>query len=420
MEPTATSAPSRDIGLWRQPGFGKLWGAVTAANLADGVTLAAVPLAAAALTSDPALIAGTVVAQRLPWLLFSLPAGVLVDRLDRRLLLVSANLLRALALGLFAVTLEVGVDGSAGLALLYGAGFLVGSAETVADNSSIAITPALVPREHLDRANGRIFAAMPVANELVGPPVGAWLFAVAAAWAFSGSAAAFAVAGVLALALRGTFRVALPPERPRRAMRAEVAEGLRWFAGNRVVRAAALEAAGSNLLSAATGSILIVLAQDRLGLDAQGFGFFLATAAVGGILGGWLADRTVAVAGPGPTILLSMVVPAVGFAIIALTRNPLVAGGGLALGSFAAMLGNVVTHTLRQRAVPDHLLGRVTSAYRLVGLGALPIGGLLGGIVARYANVTAVFWMAAAGMLVLAALIGPILTTANLRAAEAG
>jgi MFS family permease len=155
------------------------------------VLLAAAPLLAATLTRDPLLVAVLIIAQRLPWLLFTLPSGVIVDRLDRRHVMIVANGMRGIALALLAVIVAVG---SGGLLALYAVAFLVGIAETLADNAAIAILPPLIDDADLERANGRIFATQSAANELVGPPVGAALFAAAPAAAFAAAAAGFTLA----------------------------------------------------------------------------------------------------------------------------------------------------------------------------------------------------------------------------------
>ncbi|MGH8874945.1 MAG: MFS transporter [Acidimicrobiia bacterium] len=151
------------------PDFAKLWGAAAVSNLGDGVRLAALPLLASALTRDPGLVAGLTVALRLPWLLLSLPAGAIIDRLDRRRLMARASLLQGAAMASLGAALWAGW---AGLPMLYLVAFLLGTGEVVRDTASHTVVPSLVPMELLERANGRLYATQMVANELVGPPIG--------------------------------------------------------------------------------------------------------------------------------------------------------------------------------------------------------------------------------------------------------
>ena len=162
-------------------GFGKLWTAAAVSNVGDGVVIAAGPLLVASLTDNPALIGGAVFVQQLPWLLFSLLSGAWVDRLDKRLLITRVDVVRGLLLGVLAVS--VATD-TVGVWLIYAVFFLLGTAETLADTASVSLLPAIVPAEALPRANARLMGTQIVANQLVGPPFGAFLFVAAAAYPF--------------------------------------------------------------------------------------------------------------------------------------------------------------------------------------------------------------------------------------------
>ena len=185
------------------PEYRKLWTASTVSNLGDGVTEVAAPLLAATLTRDPVLVAGLAFAHRLPWLLFTLVSGALVDRLDRRRIMWTADAVRTAMIGLLGLAVYAGL---ANLPLLYAVFFVLGTAETLFDNASQAILPAVVDREKLEKANGRLFGAQLVANEFAGPPLGGILFAAAAAAPFLLDAGTFAAAAALVLAMRGSFR----------------------------------------------------------------------------------------------------------------------------------------------------------------------------------------------------------------------
>ena len=399
------------------PEYRKLWAASAVSNLGDGITLVAGPLLAASLTRDPALVAGLTFAQRLPWLLFSLLSGALVDRLDRRRLMAAVDLFRTVVVGVLGVAV---VSGWASLPLMYVAFFLLGTAETLFANASIAIMPAVVPGERLERANGRLFAAELSANQFAGPPLGGVLFAVAAALPFLVDAGTFAASAALLLVLRGRFRVA-PAEGPAgTTIAVEIAEGLAWLLRHRLLLVLAIMLGAGNLTFSATFSVLVLFAQDVLGLGSVGYGVLLTAGGVGGVLGSLLAERVGARFGTGRALFLVLLVQGPAFAVIALSGNPFVVGAMGAVDGLTAYAWNVLTFALRQTLIPDALLGRVTSVYRLVGVGSGAIGALIGGLLARELGLTAPFWFAAAVMAVVAFASLPFVNNRTVAEARAG
>ncbi len=381
------------------PEYRKLWAASAVSNLGDGITLVAGPLLAASLTRDPALVAGLTFAQRLPWLLFSLLSGALVDRLDRRRLMAAVDLFRTVVVGVLGIAVMLGW---ASLPLMYVAFFLLGTAETLFANASIAIMPAVVPKERLERANGRLFAAELSANEFAGPPIGGALFAAAAALPFLVDAGTFAASAALLLALRGRFRVAAAEGPAGTTIAAEIAEGLAWLLRHRLLLVLAIMLGAGNLTFSATFSVLVLLAQDVLGLGSVGYGVLLTAGGVGGVLGSLLAERVGARLGTGRALFLVLLVQGPAFAVIALSGNPFVVGAMVAVEALAAFVWNVLTFALRQTLIPEGLLGRVISAYRLVGVGSGALGAVVGGLLAREFGLTAPYWFAAAVTLTVA------------------
>jgi MFS family permease len=397
------------------PDYRKLWAASTVSNLGDGVTLVAGPLLAASLTRDPVLVAGLAFAQRLPWLLFSLISGALVDRLDRRMLMVAVDVFRTVLLGFLGLAV---LSNFVSIPLLYVVFFLMGTAETLFDTASVSILPAVVPRESLEKANGRLFGAQIVSNEFAAPPLGGFLFAVAASVPFFLDAGSFAAAAVLVLFMRGKFRVERPEGTLPTTLRAEISEGLRWLWGNRLLRTLAVSLGIMNLTSTATISIFVLFAQERLGLGSVGYGVLLTSGAVGGVAGSLAAERFVRWLGAGTTMRLGLLIEAASAGVIALSREPLVVGAMFVLFGFHAIVWNVVTISLRQQIIPERLLGRVNSAYRLLGLGGMSAGALLGGVLARGFGLTAPFWFASLSVAVLALIVWPALNNETIDAAR--
>ena len=379
------------------------------------MTFVAGPLLAASLTRDPLLVAGLAFAQRLPWLLFSLVSGALVDRLDRRRLMVAVDVVRCLLLGLLGVAVLLD---AATVPLLYAVFFAVGVAETLFDNAAVSILPSVVARERLPRANGRLLGGRTVAQDLAGPPLGGLLFAVAAAVPFLLDAGTFAAAAALVAAMRGRFRVERSVEAAPTTLRSEIAEGLRWLWRNRLLRILALAIGLMNVTLMATASILVLVAQERLGLGPAGYGLLFSAMAVGGVAASLVVERIVGWLGPATTMRLGLVIEASTHLVLALARSPLVAGAILALFGFHAVTWSVTSVSLRQELVPERLLGRVNSAYAAFAYGGTSLGALLGGLLARRFGLTAPFWCSFAAMALLALVAWRVLSAGTVRAAR--
>ena len=397
------------------PEYRKLWTASTVSNLGDGVTLVAGPLLVASLTRDPVLVAGIAFAQQLPWLLFSLISGALVDRLDRRRVMWTVDGFRTVLLGFLGLAVLLDF---VSIPLLYVVFFLMGTAETLFDTASVSILPAVVPPEKLEKANGRLFGAEIVSNQLAAPPLGGFLFAVAASVPFFLDAGSYAVAAVLVLFMRGKFKAERQEGTPPTTMRAEISEGLRWLWGNKLLRTLAVSLGIMNLTSTATISIFVLFAQERLGLGSVGYGVLFTSIAVGGVAGSLLAEHLVGWLGAGTTMRMGLLIEAVTAGVIALSREPLVVGAMLALFGFHAIVWNVITISLRQQIIPEHLLGRVNSVYRLLGLGGMSLGALLGGVLARGFGLTAPFWFSSLSVAILAVIVWRILDNRTVQLAR--
>lgn len=377
--------------------FWRLWTSSGLSNLADGVLKVALPLVALRFTDSPALIAGVAVALSLPWLFFALPAGALADRVDRRLAMLVAGVVRGgavLAL-LLALSLDLG-----SIWLLYAVAFLIGVTETVYDTSAQSILPQLVHRDRLSRANGRLHAVEMTTNEFVGPPLGSALVAVSVALAFVTPAALWIAAVGALLLVRGRFRV----ERsgPPTSMRADIAEGLRYLWGNRLLRSFAAMAGVSNFAFSAAMGVLVVYAvgpTSDLGLSEAAFGWLFATIAAGSLLGSFAAEWCERAIGRSRSLWLTVLMFAACLVIAGVTTEVWLVGIGFAIGGFGIMVWNVITVSLRQRMAPEALLGRVNSVYRLMAWGTRPLGAAAGGLIAQFVGVQPMF--VAMGLLTL-------------------
>ena len=419
-----TTGPAEAAAKPRLTGaFWRLWTAGTISNLGDGVDLAALPLLAASLTRDPRLVAGMGVAFTLPWLLFALPAGAIVDRLDRRRVDVPGELGAGRARGLHRALGRYGLRPASGSCTPWP--WRWGSARRCSTTPSQAMLPAIVHPSLLEVANGRQYAAEVVANTFVGPPLGGVLFAAAASVPFWLDSGSFLISALLIASLAGSFRPAPRPAgpggtpAPRRSLRQDIAEGVHWLRRHRLLRTLALLLGAMNFASWLGMSTAVLFAQEILGLDDRGFGLLLAGMAVGGVIGGVFGPRIAAALGPGPALVMS--IAAIGFseAAVGLMSNAWAVAGLFWISGLFVPVWNIITVSLRQQIVPDHLLGRVNSVYRFLGWGLQPLGALAGGLLANAYGLRVPFLVGGAVTAVCLVLAWPRITTHAIEAAKA-
>jgi MFS family permease len=360
-----------------------MWWANAVSSTGDGAFAAALPLLAVAITRDPRLVSVVTAATYLPWLLFSLPAGSVVDRCDRSVLMASAQAVQAAAVT--AVTILI-LTRHAGIDVLAVAGFLVGSAEVVFSNAAQSVLPSLVPPELLARANGSQQVSLTVGESFLGPPAGSLLFGAAAALPFGLDAASFAGSAAL------LARLPRSPRRP--ARRAPVADGLHWLARHRLLRVVAVLLGIYNFANQMGQAILVLLATQTLHVSSRGYGLLLAASAIGSVAGGLINPVLTRRLGLLPALVLPALIDAAAFAGIGLAPDAAVAAAMLAVQGFSVTMWNIVTVSLRQRVVPADLLGRVNSVYRMLGWGLMPAGALAGGFVAHTAGLRAPYIVA--------------------------
>ena len=371
--------------------FWRLWGSSAASNLADGLFLIALPLLAVRLTDSPILIAGLALVGRLPWLVFVLVAGALADRLDRRLTMRNVEIFRV---GLLGVLTALAVVDGLSLPILYVAAFVLGVGETLFDTAAQSILPSIVDKDQLAKANGRLYAVELVMNQFVGPPLGGVLIGISVPLVLGGSVIGYSLGAVGLTLLTGAFK----PQRtgPPTRLTADIAEGLRYLWRHRVLRTLAIMVGGANLAGTATQAVFVLYAVSPgpMGLSEPAFGVLLTTFAVGSLIGSFVAAPMEARFGRVPVLFASVVVVAIGFAAPAFTTSAFVIGPLYVLSGLFIVVWNVITVSLRQRIVPDQLLGRVNAGYRLFAWGTQPIGALLGGIVGELLGLQAVFLIA--------------------------
>ncbi|WP_248962050.1 MFS transporter [Sphaerisporangium perillae] len=412
--------------------FSKLWTASAVSNVGDGITMAAGPLLVAALTNDPASVAGAALAQQLPWVIIALFSGVYVDRLDRRRLVIVVNVLRGLALTVLAATIATS---TVSVPLIYIVFFLLGVGETLADTAFSALIPATVAPEQLTSANSRLTATTILGNQILAKPLGGWLFAAGATLPFAADALTFLIAAALTSAVRipppgpaaddgarisspestadgGTRVSSAEPTVARRSVREDMLAGIRWLWRHRLLRTLAMSMGMANVAFCAPFAVFALYAQQRLDLNEVGYGLLLTAFGAGGLAGSALATRLQARFRA--TVLLrgGLIVEIVTHAVLAATTEPLVAAMILTIFSLHSVNWGIIVATRFQREVPDGLRGRVGSVYAFIQVGGAAAGSLLGGLIAQTVTITTPFWAAAAAMTIITAIAWRPLRTA--------
>ena len=371
--------------LTRNRNYRLLFSASAISNLGDGISALAFPWLATLITRDATLIAAVAAATRLPWLLFALPAGVITDQFDRRKLIVMADILRtAITLGVIGLILsapplplaDTAPNALALIAGLCAAAFLLGSAEVIRDNAAQTVLPSIVEKADLEKANGQMWSVEQVMGQFVGPPVAGFLIAMAIPLPFAVEAATFAIAAwfLWLVTMSPRAKIELP-----RGFVAQLREGAVWMKDHPLILRIAIVLGAVNFLYIMSATILVLVSQEIYGLSAAGYGFLLTAGAAGGVAGGMIGPLISERIGPQRTIYFAVALFPIPLLILALTSNPYVAGFAVFLEIFAGMTWNVVTVSLRQRLIPDNLLGRVNSIYRFFGWGPIPLGALFAG-----------------------------------------
>ena len=368
-------------------------------NVGDGIAVSAGPLLVASQTRDPFLVSMALLSEWLPALLFGVIGGVAADRFDRMRMVVLVNVGRSFVLAALVATI---VGGAVNIALVLLALFVLGTAETFADSASSTLIPSLVAREDLGVANARMNGAFLLTNQLLLPPVGAFLFAVGPAIPFAANAAGFALGAVLISRVVTDVREARA-DRP--GVRAEMLEGIRWLLAHPPMRTLALTIVTFNVTYGAAWSVLVLYARDRLGMNEVGFGLLTTAIAIGGLIGIAIYDRLERRFALADIMRVGLLIETFTHLSLALTRSPAVALATLVVFGGHAFVWGTTSTVVRQRAVPDELLGRVGGVYRVAIMGGLVIGAPIGGLLARTFGITAPFWFAFAGSAILVVIL---------------
>jgi MFS family permease len=395
--------------------FWKLWSAQAFSNLGDGVRFVAFPWLASLLTRDPLFIAGIGVATQSAWIFFSLLAGSVADRFDRRRIISGTLGLQFLVTSTMAVVVFAGRESlaspsepiainSAGrwLVLLGVAAFVLSLVEVLRDITAQAFMPQLVDEDWIETANGRLMLAEGVTGQLVGPPFGGILIALAIWLPFGFDAATFLVSAVLIARITRTSKPTIGRS-GQSSVRRELSESMRWLWSHDVLRSMTLALTVNNFLNAMAFTTFVLFIQDVIGLGALGFSLIATGGAIAGVLASLVAARVIESVGRGRLMVLIPIVSAVMLTVTGLASNGWVVWAATIPTYFLGTVWSVLSRSLRQRLTPDHMQGRVTGAHRTINFGFLPVGALAGGVLVAIAqNVVGREWALRAPFLVAA------------------
>jgi predicted MFS family arabinose efflux permease len=368
-------------------------------NIGDGVVIAAGPLLIASQTRDPFLVSLALFMGYVPFLLFGIIGGVAADRFHRRRMVVVVDLIRALVLAVLVFTIVSGVVNIALVLLIL---FILGTAEVFADSASSTLLPSVVARGDLGIANARMNGAFLLTNQLLLPPVGAFLFAINRSLPFATDAACYALGAVLISRVVTDVRRARPEKSN---LKAETIEGFRWLLAHPPMRTLTLTILAFNVTFGAAWSVLVLYAEDRLGMDEVGFGLLTTAIAIGGVIGTVSYGRLERRFSLADIMRVGLLIETFTHLVLALTTSSAVALATLVVFGIHAFIWGTTSTVVRQRAVPDAVLGRVGGVYRVAIMGGMVIGTPLGGLLASTFGITAPFWFGFVGSALLVAIL---------------
>ncbi len=380
--------------------FNLLLTASTFSNLADGIAGFAYPWLFSLLTRDPLLISIVSVLVNLPRLIFVLYAGVIADKFNRQKILIYTRLGQVFLTSMFILLIFINLDSIPKavqfnepqfeskfliISTAYLLAFMFGLLEVTRDNAAQAFLPQIVSKDNLPKANGRLFGIEIVTNNFLGTPVGGFLIGLSLITPFIFDTLLMLASVFFIIGIKGKF------ERPEKNSKEQntsemIKEGVNWLKNNTLLKRLAIYTGVANFFGSMQFPIMILFAQELIGLSAIQYSFLAYGAAIGGLVGSQLANKVNARFEESKTLLISVALFGIGMFAPYVTSNPFVIAGSFGLSSFGSVLWNVQAVSIRQSLIPDNLLGRVNSVYRLLALGLNPIGALFGGALVKILN----------------------------------
>ena len=361
--------------------FKRLWTANIFTNLADGLGKTAFPLLAITLTRDPVLISIIGALTMLPWLLFAIPIGAIVDNVDRRLALATTNTVRMLIAALLSILIATD---SITIFWLYLITFIVGICEVFADTTSQSLIPAIVKNKRLEKANSRMEMTFTVFQDFIGAPIGGLLYATAIAAPFIANSLGFLVAAILCAAIP-LPKVLADQKRTleKKGFIQDIKFGINYLFNHKQLRRIVITSTTIGFCWAFASSTMILYFVEDLGLNPKKFGFLLTFNGLVVLLGALMAPRTANAVGRGLTLAIAIFASSITILIQGLVPNIWWLLIPSAINAFWLPHWNILLMSTYQRMIPQELYGRIHGARRTLIWGMMPIASFLGGVVAK-------------------------------------
>ena len=378
--------------------FNLLLTASTFSNLADGIAGFAYPWLFSLITRDPLLISIVTVLVNLPRLIFVLYAGVIADKYNRQKILIytrlgqvflTAGFIALIYINLVNIPKTVQLDEPEFeykfliISAAYILAFMFGLLEVTRDNAAQAFLPQIVSKEHLPKANGRLFGIEIVTNNFLGTPIGGFLIGISLITPFLFDTLLMMVSIFFITSIKGKFERPADYTEQQKNSSELIKEGVAWLRNNTLLKRLAIYTGVANFFGSMQFPIMILFAQELLDLNAVQYSFLAYGSAIGGLVGSQVANKINSVLKESKTLLISVALFGVGMFMPYITSNPFVVAGSFGLSSFGSVLWNVQAVSIRQALIPDNLLGRVNSVYRLLALGLNPVGAIFGGAIVK-------------------------------------
>lgn len=424
--------------------YWRLWSASFASNLGDGIASVAYPWLASSVTRSPLLIALIAFASRAPWLIFTLFAGVMSDRFNKKRILVAMDTVRGFLTIAVALTVTLTASSLPALnelttitevdthwvlySVLLVTSILFGMAEVLRDNTAQTFLPHIVDKEKLEKANGRLWSAESIGNTFVGPPLGSFIIGIAIFLPFWIDATSFFIAAAVIASISGSFDIPEDKKQEKIYFKADIKEGFQWLWNHSFFRTLAIVLGCMNFTGSLVGATFILYAQEVLHTSVRVFAILGTAGAIGGLAGSMFGEKVSSKIGGGPSLRIAIISIPLFNIVIAVTTSWQVLWIVTALEMFTAVLWNLITVSLRQSTIPSEILGRVNSVYRFFAWGPIPLGVFAGGAIvslfenafSRETSLRLIYVVGAAIGVLLTVFAAPLLTSERIEAVRRG
>ena len=366
------------------PAFNRMWASSVISNLSDGILIAAAPLLAISLTDSTVLISAIGAMVMLPWLLFAIPIGVIVDRVDRRFILAGANATRSAVVGLLA--LLIATDNDSIYWLLF-ASFVIGVCEVAADTTAQSLIPQILEEKNFEKGNSRLQISETVIQGFVGAPLSGFIYAIAISLPFFINSLGLAVAALLALSIPIKYLQDVRKDEAVQEKKKFVADmkfGIRYLFNEKVLRRLVVTTASIGVCYSMGTATMVLFIIEELKLPKHLFGVILTIQGIGAIAGAFVAPRLSKKFGRSRVMTFGITSSSVVLLLQGFSPNIYIFVALTTFGGFAISQWNILLMATYQTVIPNELYGRIHGTRRTLVWGMMPIGSLLGGVLAHH------------------------------------